>query len=140
MLYGHAVDNDNLHEANAASAPFDLATKELALVLGVLHAAPIFLISKLQVAKSWFGVGGAARKMLQVALLRQYTDYTDTSRKRIGHTGFIQAILRDCPEVVDNGYMKLLEVARSAGMILTLIVFDYYTCILICSRSHAPQA
>ena len=39
---------------------------ELAVLLGVLHAAPILPVNFLQVVKTWFGVGGAARKMLQV--------------------------------------------------------------------------
>ena len=124
VLYGHFVEaSSDLPSEKVEVASYDMATKELAAILGVMHAAPIFLINHLQVAKNWFGVGGAARKALQVSLLRQYMDYTDASRKRIGHTGFIQAILRDSTEVVDNGYMKLLDVARSAGMIACLIVW-----------------
>ena len=71
------------------------------IVLGLLHALPIFPINYLQVLKCWFGVGGAARKVLQVSLLKQYLDYSDASRKRIGHTGFIQALLRDTVETVE---------------------------------------
>ena len=35
----------------------------------------------------------------------------------------MQALLRDCVEVVDNGYLKLVEVARSVGMILAIVVW-----------------
>ena len=96
----------------------------MAIFLGVLHAAPVFPISWLNVRKNWFGIGGAARKTLQVALLRQYLDYTDASRKQLGHTGFIQSILRDSSEVVDNGYMKLLDVAKSTGMIIGVVLWS----------------
>ena len=60
---------------------------------------------------------------LQVALLRQYLDYTEASRKRVGRIGFIQAVLRDTTEVIDHGYMQLLDVARSSGMIIILVVW-----------------
>ena len=48
-------------------------------------------------------LGALGVRLPQVALLRQYLDYTEASRKRVGRIGFIQAVLRDCPEVVDNG-------------------------------------
>lgn len=86
--------------------------------------AQVFPVNFLQVFKSWLGVGGAARKTLQVALLRQYLDYSDASRKRIGHTGFIQALLRDTVEVVDNGYMRVFDAISSAGMILCLLIWS----------------
>ena len=60
----------------------------------------------------------------QVALLRQYLDYSEASRKRIGHTGFIQALLRDTVEVVDNGYMRVFDAVGSLGMILCLVIWS----------------
>ena len=123
VLYGHAVDSAALADGRAEPAPFDLRTTELAVMLGLLHALPCFPLNMLQEVKCWFGVGGAARKTIQVALLRQYLDYTDASRKRIGHTGFMQAILRDSHEVIDNGYFKILESVRSAAKIVALIMW-----------------
>ena len=90
----------------------------------VLPCAQIFPINYLQVFKTWLGVGGACREALQVALLRQYLDYSDASRKRIGHTGFIQALLRDTVEIVDNGYMRTFDAAGSLGMILCLCLWS----------------
>ena len=65
-----------LDPAAATVIPFDLRTRELALLLGLLHALPTFGINYLQEVKCWFGVGGAARKALQVAFIRQSLGHT----------------------------------------------------------------
>ena len=83
----------------------------------------------LQERKCWFGVGGAARKTLQVDILRKYLQFTEASRKRVGPAGFIEALYRDSVEVVDHGYMEMLSGVRAFGKILAIVIFSLY---------HAP--
>jgi ABC-type multidrug transport system fused ATPase/permease subunit len=57
-------------------------------------------------------------------LLRQYIDFSDASRKRLGSTGFTQALLRDTVELVDNGFIKSFDVAASAGRAVCLLLWS----------------
>ena len=96
---------------------------KLSVQFGLAHALPVMLANWLQRQKPWFGVGGALRKELQVNLLRKYLNYAEASRKKIGTAGFIQALNRDVIEVIDNGYLHLFTLVRSASHICILLVW-----------------
>ena len=83
-------------------------------------------INHLQERKCWYGVGGAARKTLQVDILRKFLQFTEASRKRVGAAGFIEALYRDSVEVVDRGYMKLVESCKALGKILVILIFTAF--------------
>ena len=54
------------------------AAVRLALLLGILNALPILPLNALQRLKPWLGVGGTARKELQVCALGPPLPYTHT--------------------------------------------------------------
>ncbi len=97
--------------------------KMTAMVYGLIYALPIFVINTLRLSKCWLGVGGAARKLLQVNLLRKYVNLTTKARTQVGRAGFIEALSRYSYEVVDHGYMRLFDCAKSLGKIIILLVW-----------------
>ena len=103
---------------------------ELAAAIGLAHSLPLMPINWLQEAKCWYGVGGAARKTLQVDIMRKYLQFTDSARKRVGAAGFVEALYRDAVEVVDHGYMQLLAGAAALGKIIAILLFTAF---------HSPQ-
>ena len=84
-----------------------------------------------QERKAWLGVGGGARKSLQVDIVRKYLQLTDGAREHVGPAGFIEALYRDSVEVVDNGYLQLLQGIASLGKIAMIVAYTAY---------HAPPA
>mmetsp|Transcript_36218 Transcript_36218/g.72015 ORF Transcript_36218/g.72015 Transcript_36218/m.72015 type:complete len:832 (-) Transcript_36218:455-2950(-) len=99
----------------------------VAMLIGMGHALPMFLVKQLKEQEAWFGVGGAARKVLQVDILRKYLQLTERSRSRIGAAGFIEALYRDSFEVVDHGYMQLIAAAAAGGKIIFILLFTAAT-------------
>ena len=55
-----------------------------------------------------------------------YLSFTDTSRKRVGPAGFIEALYRDSVEVIDNGFMATIRGAASTGRIVAILLFTAY--------------
>ena len=102
-------------------------SKVLGLAYGLLYALPIFGSNWLKLSKCWLGVGGAARRRLQVDLLRKYVNLTSTARREIGPAGFIAALSRYSIECVDNGYTRLFECAKSIGKILILLIWTIFS-------------
>lgn len=94
--------------------------------MGLAHALPVFLLKHLKELKAWFGVGGAARKSLQVDMMRKFLNFTEASRDRIGAAGFTEALIRDAVEVVDNGYMQLIALVASLGKIACILFFTSF--------------
>jgi ABC-type multidrug transport system fused ATPase/permease subunit len=99
---------------------------QLAVLVGLAHALPVFLLKHLKELKAWFGVGGAARKSLQVDMMRKFLNFTEASRDRIGAAGFTEALIRDAVEVVDNGYMQLIALVASLGKIACILFFTSF--------------
>ena len=104
----------------------DWSRIELAMGLAMAHILPFFPVLYWQERKCWFGVGGAARKTLQVDILRKYLQLTDASRKRVGEAGLVEALYRDAVEVVDHGFMQLLAGACAAGKIVIILCFTAF--------------
>lgn len=86
---------------------FSAPRRQAAIVIGAAHILPLLAIAQFDLEKCWYGVGGAARKELQVNLLRKYLNYSEASRKRVGSAGYIEALYRDSVDVVDRGYCQL---------------------------------
>jgi len=109
----------------------DLEHLEAAVLLGSLHFFPLLVLNALDLRECWYGVGGAARKDLQVNLLRKYLNYTEAARLRVGTSGFVEAINRHAVEVVDRGFMQLFSVASHAGKLLLLLLWALSTSALV---------
>ena len=98
--------------------------KLTALAFGSLYALPIFAVNYLQLSKCWMGVGGAARKQLQVDILRKYLNLTTQARAEAGRVGFVEVISRYAVEVVDSGYCRIFDAIRSLGKIIVLLLWS----------------
>ena len=111
--------------SNEYESPEELAVIGFqAMTIGAMYALPIFIINYLQLSKCWLGVGGAARKQLQVDLLRKYVNLTTQSRNDVGRAGFMEALSRYAYDVVDSGYMVMFDCAKSIGKIVVLLAWS----------------
>ena len=95
----------------------------LSFVIGLSHAVPTILNKHLKEQAAWLGIGGAARKELQVEVLRKYLQMTPRSRERVGASGFIAALTRDTMEVVDNGFMQLYALAAAFSKVVVILMY-----------------
>lgn len=133
ILQPLAEEREQQQEQQAAEPPTFLAwsvhprlasTQLTALVMGLSYALPIWLINYFRLSKCWLGVGGAARKQLQANLLRKYVNLTTRARAEVGRAGVIEALSRYSYEVVDHGYMRIFDCAKSLGKILILLAWS----------------
>ena len=115
---------DNVLGDVVSSSEVYLEHVEMAVLLGGLNFLPLVILNVLDLNKCWYGVGGAARKDLQVNLLRKYLNYTESARLRVGTSGFIEAINRHVVEVVDGGFMQLFNAAAHLGKLVMLLLWS----------------
>ena len=55
--------------------------------------------------KSFWKIGGASRKRLQVLLMRKFFNYTDESRTKVKVEALVMAMTRDVSDIVHNAYV-----------------------------------
>lgn len=83
-----------------------------AVVVGLLYICPLLLLQIIDNCRISWEVGGSCRKLLQANLFRKFLNYKESSRSSISTGDITMAMMRDVHEVVDFGYMKMLEVIR----------------------------
>jgi ABC-type multidrug transport system fused ATPase/permease subunit len=131
--------------------------RETAMVIGALWILPFAMLHLIDLWKCYLRIPGLARKTLQGNLLRRFLHYReDIHAMRSGDSSDItMAILRDVHEVVDFGYMKVLEVARILGKIgcatmfivaenkmavIPLVVYPIILSFYLCCRQERTLA
>lgn len=95
-----------------------------AMVVGAMYVIPFALLHLIDLKKCYLCIPGAARKLLQANLLRRFLNYREDMRCLYGDPSEItMAMIRDVVEVVDFGYMKVLEVIRIIGKLSLALIF-----------------
>lgn len=100
--------------------------RETAMVIAMLWIVPFGVLHLIDLWKCYLRIPGAARKCLQANLLRRFLHYREDTRATMGamETGELTlAMIRDVHEVVDFGYMKVLEVFRIIGKLMCALIF-----------------
>merc|ERR1719359_1534038 len=95
--------------------------RETAVVIGAMWIFPFAVLHLIDLWKCYLRIPGLARKTLQANLLRRFLHYREDMRAKMGMmdtSEITMAMVRDVHEVVDFGYMKVLEVMRILGKIL----------------------
>eukprot|EP00747_Dinoflagellata_sp_TGD_P080316 gnl/TRDRNA2_/TRDRNA2_160841_c0_seq1.p1 gnl/TRDRNA2_/TRDRNA2_160841_c0~~gnl/TRDRNA2_/TRDRNA2_160841_c0_seq1.p1 ORF type:complete len:902 (+),score=160.81 gnl/TRDRNA2_/TRDRNA2_160841_c0_seq1:85-2790(+) len=94
-----------------------------AALVGALYIAPFMVLQIVDLMKVSWMVAGRSRRVLQANLLRKFLNYTERVRSRISAGDVSMCMMRDIREVVDCGYMKVFEVVRITGKLLSALVF-----------------
>jgi len=94
-----------------------------AIIVGVLYIAPFILLHLIDVNKLKFNVAGVSRLHLQTNLMRKFLNYKEDHRSKISVGDVTMTMVRDVTEVVDFGFMKVLQVIRILGKLALALVF-----------------
>lgn len=95
-----------------------------AMVIGLVYIVPFAFIHLIDLKKCYLCIPGAARKLVQANLLRRFLYYREDMRGLYGNSSEItMAMIRDVVEVVDFGYMKVLEIIRIMGKVICASLF-----------------
>jgi energy-coupling factor transporter ATP-binding protein EcfA2 len=100
--------------------------RETAMVIGALWIVPFGILHLIDLWKCYLRIPGLARKTLQANLLRRFLHYREDMRAKMGMmdtSEITMAMVRDVHEVVDFGFMKVLEVLRILGKLVCASVF-----------------
>lgn len=82
------------------------------------------------VKKDRFGVGGTAREIIQVALIRKFLNYDHKSRLQLRNGDLIMATTRDAAEVVQMGYQNALLMLKHIGHLVFMFVYQLVSPVL----------
>lgn len=94
--------------------------RQTAMVIAAMWVVPFAILHCIDLSKCYLRVPGLARKTLQANLLRRFLNYREdihAIRSAHGNSDITMAVLRDVHEVVDYGYMMILEVMKIIGKI-----------------------
>mmetsp|Transcript_3043 Transcript_3043/g.4874 ORF Transcript_3043/g.4874 Transcript_3043/m.4874 type:complete len:623 (+) Transcript_3043:2-1870(+) len=94
--------------------------RQTAMVIAAMWVVPFALLHCIDISKCYLRVPGLARKTLQANLLRRFLNYREdihAFRSAHGNSDITMAVLRDVHEVVDYGFMMILEVMKIVGKI-----------------------
>lgn len=97
--------------------------RDTAILVGLLYVIPFLGLHFVEIWKLSLGVNANSRRGLMENLLRKFLNYKEEARANISTGDLTMAMTRDITEVVDGGYMKILEVIRIIGKICIALVF-----------------
>lgn len=97
--------------------------KKTAMVIGLMYVLPYVGIHILAQWRCWLRVAGTARKMLQANLMRKFFNYREEHRSTIKAGEITMVMVRDVREVIDFGFMKVLEIVRCLGKLGLALIF-----------------
>lgn len=99
--------------------------RRTAILVAILYCAPIAILHAVDVMKSKLGLSGMLEEFLMTSLFAKYMNYSDDARKEVDATEMALALIRDCAEVVQSGYMKTMRVIRVLSKLAIIAAFVY---------------
>lgn len=121
MINVYLVDHILRSDANLFF--FQQREQELLLVL-VAEMVPLAALHYFDYSKRAFGVSGTSRNTVQAALLAKFLNYDESTRGSMRPSDLIMGMARDSAILVQDGYMRLFELAIALGHILMILVFQ----------------
>lgn len=99
--------------------------QESSLILYIIMmVGPFALLHILDMRKFSWKVGGTSRGRLQNALLEKFLNYDDDSRVGLNQGDLVLAMTRHSVELVHDGYMQVLSLAKCVGQLVMVLVFQ----------------
>eukprot|EP00928_Gymnodinium_smaydae_P036634 TRINITY_DN25579_c0_g1_i1.p1 TRINITY_DN25579_c0_g1~~TRINITY_DN25579_c0_g1_i1.p1 ORF type:complete len:673 (-),score=81.68 TRINITY_DN25579_c0_g1_i1:100-2118(-) len=99
--------------------------EQTAIVVGLLYVIPYVLVLLSDIAKLRLDLLGKASAVLQNSLFRKYLNYTEEVRSKAPPNAIEFAVLTECTEIVECGYMKIIALFRLTAKLLIVGVFVY---------------
>lgn len=94
-----------------------------ALVVALLYVVPYCLLHVIDLVKTRMDLSGVSQEYLQTNLFRKYLNYDEETRMRVTPSDISLAVIRDCAELGDVGYMKSVGLFR---IMLKLTFLAYF--------------
>jgi len=99
-------------------------SKELTLLLvGALYVVPYGILNFLEYWKSQLQTSEMSMQFLQDNIFRKFTNYSEQSRSQVKESEMSLLMVQDVPNIVENGYMRLLDIVKYLGK---LVVSSYF--------------
>jgi len=100
------------------------SSKELTLlVVGALLVVPYVVLNFLEYLKSQLQTEEISTQFLQENIFRKFTNYNDESRGRVKESEMGLVMVQDVPDIIENGYMKLIEIVKYLGKLAVSCYF-----------------
>jgi ABC-type multidrug transport system fused ATPase/permease subunit len=97
--------------------------RNTAIIVALIYVLPFYIIHYTDYQMVYISLRGNIRKLLQANLLRKFLNYREDIRPTLPITEVQMAMVRDVPEVVDMGYMKMLSGIRILGKLAFCCLF-----------------
>lgn len=94
-----------------------------AMVVGALYMFPFFIVHITDSLKVRLALPMMLRKLLRMNLMRKFLNYKEEIRSIVNGGMLSMAMMRDVREVVDGGYIKILEIIRILGKLFLALLF-----------------
>jgi ABC-type multidrug transport system fused ATPase/permease subunit len=127
----HGEDNEGrrLEEGEVDLMPHVLLIphhrRQTAMIIGIVYILPMVLMHCIDQYKCYLCIPGEARKNLQANLLRKFMNYKEDIRQQIQPSEIIMAMVRDVVELVDKGYMKVINTLKVTGKLFFALIFVF---------------
>mmetsp|Transcript_18280 Transcript_18280/g.35240 ORF Transcript_18280/g.35240 Transcript_18280/m.35240 type:complete len:734 (+) Transcript_18280:393-2594(+) len=100
------------------------SSKELTLLLvGTLLVVPYGILNLLEYWKSQMKTSEISIQFMQENMFRKFTNYSEASRGKIKESEMGLVMVQDVPDMVENGYMRLVQLLKYLGK---LAVSSYF--------------
>eukprot|EP00913_Durusdinium_trenchii_P002318 g2141.t1 len=76
-------------------------------------------------APTW-RVAGLSRRVLQHGVLSAFLIYNEESRNLVDNGQIVMAMVYDVPNLVNNGYMNVVNLVNAAGKVLIILAFQIF--------------
>eukprot|EP00928_Gymnodinium_smaydae_P052909 TRINITY_DN37034_c0_g1_i1.p1 TRINITY_DN37034_c0_g1~~TRINITY_DN37034_c0_g1_i1.p1 ORF type:complete len:807 (-),score=167.76 TRINITY_DN37034_c0_g1_i1:360-2780(-) len=96
-----------------------------AMVFAGLYSGPIVILHLVDCIKANLGLTGMLEEFLQTSLFGKYMNYNDKERKNVDPTEMALALIRDCAQIVEQGFMKWVSLLRRGGKFIAIAIFVY---------------
>eukprot|EP00929_Paragymnodinium_shiwhaense_P018908 TRINITY_DN13062_c0_g1_i1.p1 TRINITY_DN13062_c0_g1~~TRINITY_DN13062_c0_g1_i1.p1 ORF type:complete len:821 (-),score=177.13 TRINITY_DN13062_c0_g1_i1:56-2518(-) len=97
--------------------------RETAMVVAAIYVVPFVLLHVSDLCKCYIGLQARLRKMLQANLLRKFLYYDEVVRCDVKGEQIALAMMKDIFEVVDCGFMKVLNVVGILNKLAFALLF-----------------
>eukprot|EP00930_Biecheleria_cincta_P056713 TRINITY_DN42788_c0_g1_i1.p1 TRINITY_DN42788_c0_g1~~TRINITY_DN42788_c0_g1_i1.p1 ORF type:complete len:891 (+),score=99.72 TRINITY_DN42788_c0_g1_i1:203-2674(+) len=97
----------------------------------LMYSMPLLMVMfaflhYLNYTKFTWRVAGRSRRILQGGILGSFLNYNDESREKIDEGNIAMAIIYDVPNLVNNGYMSVIQFIEAIGKLLVTLAFQIW--------------
>jgi ABC-type multidrug transport system fused ATPase/permease subunit len=94
-----------------------------AVVMALLYAVPLIFLHVADLWKVRLDLAAEIRFYFQRSIVRKYLNYDQAARSDNAPASVSAAVIQECGEAVENGYMVLFEIFQGFGSILIVAYF-----------------